>query len=78
MANQDIETHYVTHYVSDLITGLTDPMGSQVQGEASTPRSITKWSWAILLHTYTAAHFIRSSHHLGDDHAYGYHREILS
>ena len=40
-------THYVTHYVSDPITGLTDPMGSQVQGEAGTPRSITKWSWAF-------------------------------
>ena len=40
-------THYLCHYVSDPITNLSDPMGGQVQGETSVPRSITRWSWSF-------------------------------
>ena len=40
-------THYLCHYVADPISGLTDPMGGQVQGETSVPRSITRWSWSF-------------------------------
>ncbi|MEM7363287.1 MAG: nuclear transport factor 2 family protein [Pseudomonadota bacterium] len=40
-------SHYVTHYVSDPIGSLTNPMGGEVQGESSVPRSITRWHWAF-------------------------------
>ena len=40
-------THYLCHYVADPISGLIDPMGGQVQGETSVPRSITRWSWSF-------------------------------
>jgi len=38
-------TNYVTHYVADRKTDLTDPEGGRVGGELDTARSITRWSW---------------------------------